>query len=97
MNSLKTGRNDPCPCGSPNKFKKCCLKLPQFQRKATYRFMDHSRYMPHQGKRECERRRLGGFGWIMKAKREGFIFDHDHGGCRRTNADGSYEVFAFAK
>ncbi len=22
----KTGRNDPCPCGSGRKFKKCCLK-----------------------------------------------------------------------
>lgn len=21
------GRNDPCPCGSGNKYKKCCLKL----------------------------------------------------------------------
>jgi uncharacterized protein YecA (UPF0149 family) len=21
----KTGRNDPCPCGSKKKFKKCCL------------------------------------------------------------------------
>ena len=21
----KIGRNDPCPCGSGNKFKKCCL------------------------------------------------------------------------
>ena len=21
----KTGRNDPCPCGSGNKYKKCCL------------------------------------------------------------------------
>ena len=21
----KTGRNDPCPCGSGNKFKRCCL------------------------------------------------------------------------
>jgi uncharacterized protein YecA (UPF0149 family) len=21
----KTGRNDPCPCGSGKKFKKCCL------------------------------------------------------------------------
>jgi|GEM_PF-5410794 len=27
LNSLgeKTGRNDPCPCNSGNKFKKCCL------------------------------------------------------------------------
>jgi hypothetical protein len=24
--SGKTGRNDPCPCGSGKKFKKCCLK-----------------------------------------------------------------------
>ncbi len=23
--SMKTGRNDPCPCGSGKKFKKCCL------------------------------------------------------------------------
>ena len=22
----KTGRNDPCPCGSGKKYKKCCLK-----------------------------------------------------------------------
>ena len=22
----KTGRNDPCPCGSGNKYKKCCMK-----------------------------------------------------------------------
>ncbi|WP_231754381.1 SEC-C metal-binding domain-containing protein [Blastomonas sp. CCH2-A2] len=21
----KTGRNDPCPCGSGKKFKKCCM------------------------------------------------------------------------
>ncbi|MBL9136562.1 MAG: SEC-C domain-containing protein [Verrucomicrobiales bacterium] len=25
---LKTGRNDPCPCGSGKKFKKCCLVAP---------------------------------------------------------------------
>lgn len=22
---VKIGRNDPCPCGSGNKFKKCCI------------------------------------------------------------------------
>lgn len=22
---MKTGRNDPCPCGSAAKYKKCCL------------------------------------------------------------------------
>jgi SWIM/SEC-C metal-binding protein len=22
------GRNDPCPCGSGNKYKKCCLRAP---------------------------------------------------------------------
>lgn len=25
----KTGRNDPCPCGSGKKFKKCCLNKEQ--------------------------------------------------------------------
>src|SRR5262249_59879887 len=23
--AMKTGRNDPCPCGSGKKYKKCCL------------------------------------------------------------------------
>ena len=28
VNSYRdVGRNDPCPCGSGNKFKKCCLAL----------------------------------------------------------------------
>lgn len=25
----KTGRNDPCPCGSGKKFKRCCMKATQ--------------------------------------------------------------------
>ena len=25
MKKRKVGRNDPCPCGSEKKFKKCCL------------------------------------------------------------------------
>ena len=28
MNSAKPGRNDPCPCGSGRKYKKCCLSIP---------------------------------------------------------------------
>ncbi len=27
LTSGKTGRNQPCPCGSGKKYKKCCLKL----------------------------------------------------------------------
>jgi hypothetical protein len=26
MTSAKTGRNDPCPCGSGKKYKKCCAR-----------------------------------------------------------------------
>ena len=26
INTAKTGRNEPCPCGSGKKYKKCCLK-----------------------------------------------------------------------
>ena len=29
---IKTGRNDPCPCGSGKKFKKCCLNKPKAPR-----------------------------------------------------------------
>ncbi|RLA43860.1 MAG: hypothetical protein DRR42_21180, partial [Gammaproteobacteria bacterium] len=25
---MKTGRNDPCPCGSGKKYKHCCLGTP---------------------------------------------------------------------
>jgi len=30
MQSAKVGRNDPCPCGSGKKFKKCCGELQEF-------------------------------------------------------------------
>ena len=29
---MKVGRNDPCPCGSGKKFKKCCEKKPGIER-----------------------------------------------------------------
>ena len=29
---VKTGRNDPCVCGSGKKFKKCCIKEVQFEK-----------------------------------------------------------------
>jgi tetratricopeptide (TPR) repeat protein len=31
----KTGRNDPCPCGSGNKYKRCCLDKDQAAEHAT--------------------------------------------------------------
>lgn len=27
----KTGRNDPCPCGSGKKYKNCCLKTGEYE------------------------------------------------------------------
>ena len=27
----KPGRNDPCPCGSGKKFKRCCIGVMQFK------------------------------------------------------------------
>lgn len=31
---MKIGRNEPCPCGSGKKFKKCCKDISKFQPKA---------------------------------------------------------------
>jgi len=31
----KIGRNDPCPCGSGKKYKKCCVNKPLGPRKVT--------------------------------------------------------------
>lgn len=33
---MKTGRNDPCPCGSGNKYKRCCMTKIQQQRAELY-------------------------------------------------------------
>ena len=30
----KPGRNDPCPCGSGNKYKKCCLPKEEAEKRA---------------------------------------------------------------
>jgi hypothetical protein len=32
----KTGRNDPCPCGSGKKYKKCCLSNDEQAARAAY-------------------------------------------------------------
>jgi len=32
----KIGRNEPCPCGSGKKYKKCCQNIPQPQQKGTF-------------------------------------------------------------
>ncbi|MDQ3419730.1 MAG: SEC-C metal-binding domain-containing protein [Acidobacteriota bacterium] len=32
--SSKTGRNDPCPCGSGQKYKRCCLARAEATRPA---------------------------------------------------------------
>ena len=32
MRTVKPGRNDPCPCGSTKKFKKCCAVKEQRNR-----------------------------------------------------------------
>jgi len=39
---MKTGRNEPCPCGSGSKYKKCCLKpaQPTPKAKPTYVYTD---------------------------------------------------------
>jgi hypothetical protein len=34
---MKTGRNDPCPCGSGDKFKKCCEGKPDASQKVRSR------------------------------------------------------------
>ena len=37
MASKTTGRNDPCPCGSGKKYKKCCLEKEEAERAALAR------------------------------------------------------------
>ncbi len=37
----EVGRNDPCPCGSGKKYKKCCAQKPPIQRR-TFRQIESS-------------------------------------------------------
>ena len=36
----KPGRNEPCPCGSGKKFKKCCLQAPEPSTGSTFIYTD---------------------------------------------------------
>jgi SEC-C motif len=61
--SKKVGRNDPCPCGSGNKYKKCHIdrppvdpKSPEFQAKVWALF---------DGKIEAEKKRKEQFGDVL--------------------------------
>ncbi len=36
----KTGRNDPCPCGSGKKFKQCCLNKTTGKKKLTAKWLN---------------------------------------------------------
>jgi len=36
----KPGRNEPCPCGSGKKFKKCCLQAPEHSTGSTFIYTD---------------------------------------------------------
>ncbi len=36
----KTGRNEPCPCGSGKKYKKCCLHAPKLQEGGNFVYTD---------------------------------------------------------
>lgn len=38
--STKTGRNDPCPCGSGKKYKQCCLLKKKGPRKLTAKWIN---------------------------------------------------------
>jgi tetratricopeptide (TPR) repeat protein len=40
----KTGRNDPCPCGSGKKYKRCCLAVHQAEQAAARRPPDPERF-----------------------------------------------------
>lgn len=37
----KSGRNDPCPCGSGKKYKKCCISKPPVPAYIEYRDPNH--------------------------------------------------------
>jgi hypothetical protein len=43
---MKIGRNDPCPCGSGKKFKKCCIDKPEYKAPSVVEFR------PREGSKE---------------------------------------------
>lgn len=62
MGKIKIGRNEPCPCGSGKKFKKCCLNKSQDQRfaetmsKSMYNIKNEARIKRclHPKQEECD-------------------------------------------
>lgn len=45
MQSLKIGRNDPCPCGSGKKYKKCCGIVAEYTEPSADLFTKYSNLM----------------------------------------------------
>jgi len=57
--NLKTGRNDPCPCGSGKKYKNCCLNKPKSELDAIEREPERRKWLeryPETGKERQEGR-----------------------------------------
>lgn len=43
--STKTGRNDPCPCGSGKKYKRCCMAIKDAEAPATWSDGENTRVL----------------------------------------------------
>ena len=54
----KPGRNQPCPCGSGRKYKKCCMGLNAFQEEVAYQKAHLMRVMPEAKVSMEERKRI---------------------------------------
>jgi len=57
---IKVGRNDPCPCGSGLKYKKCCLKHPEAESRMTKEYYEQKYRIRLKGAADVEGIRKAG-------------------------------------
>ena len=94
---MKVGRNDPCPCGSGRKYKKCCLNKDEMQRLAvaivdsTHNIKNYARIKQclHPNKQECN----GGIAHAHAIQKNGPLTKIAENGEVVTMDGVSYQIF----
>ena len=77
--SSKTGRNDPCPCGSGKKYKKCCMNEPVSESMGSIPRCGLCGKTENLTKTEC----CGN--WICDDEDEYVLFSYARNSCRRNH------------
>lgn len=99
---IKTGRNDPCPCGSGKKYKKCCIDKPNNFERSTkpnggFRFKsgsygDTGNFMPSIACLKQERENEWIHHFVLVQPEEGYELEDDASAQAQEDLDTAFKL-----